>query len=137
VAQFYLLSVLTTITAGLTLAGDWFAEKVSFLASFKKLRENRTAQTVLAIITIVVGLVKLVVLSPGEHVPVVGDILPALAGVALGALMLIEVHRLRVEGRSEPLERLSKTVLTYRVPVGIAGAVIGFLHFLVPGAVIL
>jgi hypothetical protein len=137
VAQFYLLSVVANIVAGLTLAGDWLSQKVSFLASFNTLRENRTAQTVLAIVTAVVGVVKLIVLSPGEHVPVVGDILPALAGVALGAIMLIEVHRLRVEGRSEPLERLSKTVLTYRVPVGIAGAVIGFLHFLVPGAVIL
>ena len=136
-AQFYLLSVLTTITAGLTLAGDFLGEKIAFLAGLGKLRENRRAQTVLGIVSIVVGVVKLIVLSPGEHVPVVGDILPALSGIALGAIVLIEAHRLRVEGRSEPLERLSKTVLTYRVPVGITGAVIGLLHFLVPGAVIL
>jgi hypothetical protein len=136
-AQFYLLSVCLNVIAGLTLAGDYLGEKIQLLASFKNIRANRAAQTAVAVAVAAVGLVKLIVLAPGEHVPVVGDLLPALTGILLGGILLIEAYRPHVEGRSEQLEKLSKTVLTYRVPAGIAGAVIGFIHFLFPGAVIL
>jgi hypothetical protein len=136
-AQFYLLSVLSNIVAGLPLAGDYLGEKLPFLASFKNLRANKAGQTVVAIVALVVGVIKLIVPSPGESVPVVGDILPALAGILLGAILLIEAYRPVVESRGESIEKISKTVLTYRVPAGIAGVAIALVHFLFPGAVIL
>jgi hypothetical protein len=136
-AQFFFLSVCLNVIAGLTLAGDYLGEKIKFLASFKNIRASRAAQTAVAVAAAAVGLIKLIVLSPGEHVPVVGDLLPALTGILLGGIMLVEAYRPHVEGRSEQLEKLSKTILTYRVPVGIAGVVIGLVHFLFPGAVIL
>jgi hypothetical protein len=136
-AQFYLLSVLSSMVAGLTLAGDYLGEKLPFLASFRNLRANRGAQTTIAVAAIIIGIVKLIVLSPGESVPVVGDLLPALTGILLGAIMLIEAYRPTVESRGASMEKISKTVLTYRVPVGVAGVVIAFVHFLFPGAVIL
>ena len=34
-AQFYFLSILSNIVAGLTLAGDYLGEKIPFLASFR------------------------------------------------------------------------------------------------------
>ncbi|HVO40378.1 MAG TPA: hypothetical protein VMV03_15205 [Spirochaetia bacterium] len=136
-AQFYLLSILANIVAGLTLAGDYLGEKMPFLASFKNLRSNRAAQIVIALIAVVVGVIKLIVLSPGETVPVVGDILPALTGIVLGGILLIEAFRSTVDSRGESIQKISKTVLTYRVPVGIAGVAIALVHFLFPGAVIL
>jgi hypothetical protein len=136
-AQFYLLSVLANMIAGLTLAGDYLGERLPFLASFKNLRANKTAQTIVAVVAAAVGIIKLIVLSPGETIPVVGDLLPALTGILLGAILLIEAYRPTVGRRGESLEKISKTVLTYRVPVGIAGVVIAFVHFLFPGAVIL
>jgi len=136
-AQFYLLSVLANMIAGLTLAGDYLGERLPFLASFKNLRANKAAQTIIAVLAVAVGIVKLIVLSPGENIPVVGDILPALTGILLGALLLVEAYRPTVESRGESLEKLSRTVLTYRVPVGIAGVVIALVHFLFPAAVVL
>lgn len=136
-AQFYLLSVLANIVAGLTLAGDYLGEKLPFLASFKNLRANKAAQTVVAIVAVIIGVIKLIVLSPGESVPVVGDLLPALTGIILGGILLIEAYRPTVDKQGENIQKISKTVLTYRVPVGIAGVVIAFLHFLFPGALIL
>ncbi len=136
-AQFYLLSVLSNIIAGLTLAGDYLGEKIPFLASFKNLRANRPAGVIIALVTVVVGIIKLIVLSPGESIPVVGDILPALSGIILGAILLVESFRSTVESKGEQLKKISTTVLTYRVPVGIAGVVIGILHFLFPGVPVL
>ena len=135
-AQFYLLSILANMIAGLTLAGDYLGEKMPFLASFKNLRANKAAQTIIAIASLVIGVIKLVVLSPGESVPVVGDILPALTGIVLGGILLIEAFRPTVDSRSESIQKISKAVLTYRVPVGIAGVAVAFLHFLLPGVVI-
>lgn len=135
--QFYLLSVLANLVAGLTLAGDYLGAKFAFLASFKNLRDNRPATIVIAVAAAVIGLLKLVILSPRESVPVAGDLLPALAGIVLGVILLAEVFRERVESRGQGIQKLSKLALSYRVPVGIAGVVIALAHFLLPGAVIL
>ncbi len=136
-AQFYLLSILSNIIAGLTLAGDYLGEKFPFLASFKNLRANRPATIIIGVVAIVIGLIKLVVLSPGENVPVAGDLLPALTGIVVGGILLVEAFRAKVESQSEPMRKISSVMLTYRVPVGIVGVAVAVLHFLFPGAPIL
>lgn len=136
-AQFYFLSIVANIVAGLTLAGDYLGAKIAFLSSFKNLRENRNAVIGIGAAAALIGLVKLFVLSPGEIVPVAGDLLPAVTGMALGGVLLVEAFREKVAARGEKIERLSQTVLTFRVPLGIAGVVVAVLHFLVPGAPIL
>ena len=136
-AQFYLLSVFANIVAGLTLAGDYLGEKFAFLASFKNLRENRMAQIVIGIVALAVGLITLFVRAPGDTVPVVGDLLPSLAGIAMGVTLLVESFHQQVDSRGPQAEKLSKTLITYRVPAGIAGVSIAIVHFLFPAAVIL
>jgi len=136
-AQFYFLSILSNIVAGLTLAGDYLGEKMPFLASFKNLRANRPATVTIGVVAIIIGIIKLIVLSPGESIPVVGDLLPALTGIAVGGILLVEAFRQRVESQGESLKKISAAVLTYRVPVGIAGVVIAVVHFLFPGAPVL
>ena len=139
-AQFYLLSIFANIVSGLTLAGDYLGERVAFLSSFKMLRANRMAQIVLGAVTLLIGVIKLFVGSPGENVAIAGDILPALAGIALGGVLLVEAFRQDVENQGEKLakvKRISAAVLSYRVPLGIAGVAIAVVHFLLPGVVIL
>ena len=87
--------------------------------------------------TAVIGVTKWFVRSPGEGLIFVGDLLPGLAGVILGGILLVEAFRTHIETRGEKVTTLSKAVLSYRVPVGIAGVAIALLHFLFPGAVIL
>jgi hypothetical protein len=136
-AQFYLLSVLVNVVAGLTLAGDTLGERFESLASFKSLRGNRTALIVIGLISLLVGVITFFVRAPGDTVPVVGDLLPSLAAIAQGAALLVESFQTQVEGRGAGAEKLSKAVIAYRVPLGIAGACIGLIHFLFPAAVIL
>ncbi len=135
--QFYLLSVLANLVAGLTLAGDYLGAKFAFLASFKNLRDNRPATIIIALVTVVIGVLKLIILSPRESIPVAGDLLPALTGIILGGTLLIEAFRQKVEATGQSVEKISKVVLNYRVPMGIAVVVIALVHFLFPGAVIL
>ena len=136
-AQFYLLSVFANIVAGLTLAGDYLGEKFAFLASYKNLRENRAAPIVIGIATLAVGLITFFVRAPGDTVPIVGDLLPSLAGIAMGITLLVESFRQQVDSRGPQVEKLSKALISYRVPAGIAGVAIAMVHFLFPAAVIL
>ncbi len=139
-AQFYLLSIFANIVAGLTLAGDYLGERIPFLSSFKSLRENRNAQIVIGVVTLAIGVVKLFLGSPGEMILIAGDLLPALGGIALGGVLLVEAFRQVVdgeEGKRQKVKKISKAVLSYRVPLGIAGVVIAFVHFLFPAIVIL
>jgi hypothetical protein len=133
-AQFYLLSVLANCIAGFALASDFLGEKIPFLAPWKDIRSQKTTEIAIGAAAAIVGFVKLFVPSPGESVFFAGDLLPALTGILLGGILLFEALRAKVEGKAEQLEKLSAAVLTYRVPLGIVGVSVAFLHFLLPGA---
>lgn len=134
--QFYLLSVVTNVLAGLALAGDYLGEKLAFLSGWKSVRDRRGLLIGIGVAAAVVGVLKLIFRSPGEDVYVAGDLLPALLGIFQGGALLAEGFRQQVES-SEQLENVSRAVLSYRVPVGIAGMVVAFLHFLFPGVLFL
>ena len=90
----------------------------------------------------VVGILKLIVRSPGETVPVAGDLLPALAGIALGGLLLADTLRTPRNGAlddAEPVavDKVTNAVMPYRTPLGIGGIVVALIHFLLPSLTIL
>ena len=134
--QFYLLSVVSTVIAGLALSSDYLGKKSDFFASFRYLRQKRSVQITAGLITAVIGVLKLIFRSPGENVVVVGDLLPAAAGIILGVILIGEAFRQHpTEGAEQDkvgksVEKVTRAIMPYRVPVGIAGAVIGVLHFL-------
>lgn len=137
--QLYLLSVIANLVAGLTLAGDTVGARFGFLSGFKDLQAHRGAVVSIGLVAAVVGALKLLVGSPGETVPVAGDLLPAVAGVAMG-LMLVADKLRHGSGATESGQEVAKmagSLLAYRVPVGVAGVVIALAHFLFPAAVIL
>ncbi len=136
-AQFYLLSILANILAGLVLAGRFLSEKIPFLSSFNGLSEDRNARIAIGASSAVIGFVKLFVPSPAEFVLIAGDLLPALTGIVLGVVILAEAFQNKTAGKDEKLDKISKTVLSYKVPLGIVGIVVALLHFLFPGAPIL
>jgi hypothetical protein len=145
--QFYLLSVVSTVVAGLALSSDYLGKKSDFFASFRYLRRNRSIQITTGLITAVIGVLKLIFRSPGERVLVVGDLLPAAAGIILGVILIGEAFRQQPSKGGEPakaeksveksVEKVTAAIMPYMVPVGIAGAAIGILHFLFPGILFL
>ena len=87
-AQFYFLSILSNIVAGLTLAGDYLGEKIPFLASFKNLRANRPATVTIAIVTAIIGLIKLIVSLRVKAFPWLGTSFRRLRELPLAAFSL-------------------------------------------------
>jgi hypothetical protein len=139
--QFYLLSVVSTVVAGLALSSEYLGKKGDFFASFRFLRRSRSIQITTGLITAVIGVLKLIFRSPGERVVVVGDLLPAAVGIILGIILIGEAFRQHPKTEPEipetepvekSVEKVTKAIMPYRVPVGIAGIVVGLLHFLFP-----
>jgi len=144
--QFYLLTVVSTVVAGLALSSDYLGTKSEFFGSFRFLRKNRSIQITAGLVTSVIGVLKLIFHSPGEQVVVAGDLLPAAVGIILGIILIGEAFRQhpKAEGGPERLvrveksvEKVTKAIMPYRVPVGIAGVVVGLLHFIFPGILFL
>jgi hypothetical protein len=136
--QFYLLSVVTTVVAGLALSSDYLNTKSEFFGGFRFLQKSRSIQIAAGLVTAAAGVLKFIFSSPGEDVIVVGDLLPAAAGIVLGVILIGEAFRqYPKEGQEQQtvgksLEKVTGRIATYRIPVGIAGAVIGLVHFLFP-----
>ncbi len=135
--QFYFLSIFVNILAGLTLTADYMGERFTAFLPFKNLFGKSNVKTTIGISAFVVGFLKLLIRSTPTDVPVVGDFLPALAGLVMGASLVLGIIKERGTEQADRVGGLEKAVMSYRVPMGIAGLVISALHFLVPGALFL
>ena len=143
--QFYFLSVAANLLAGLELLAEFFGERYPALAQLHGLLGRRWSRAALGAVAAAVGFLKLLLRPTPGDVRVVGDLVPALVGLALGASLLLHVAREKAGLTAEvtsvkPLSGLGwleKALLTYRMPLGALGVVTAVLHFLVPGALLL
>jgi hypothetical protein len=132
--QFYFLSILANLLAGLALASDYLADRFTGFAPYAELFNRRNVRTTVGIAAFVIGFFKLLI---PVDVPVVGDLLPALAGLAMGAALVVGLIRERSETPADRASGFEKVVMTYRIPLGFAGLAIAVLHFLLPKALLL
>jgi len=137
--QLYFLSIVCNALAGFMLAygdapggeprdgapGD---RKMPFLSGGFRL--------IVGIVTAVTGFLKL--LAP-VRVPILGDLLPAAAGMAAGFLLVYTFYREQASGSDVDgvVGRAGGSLLRYRKPVGIACMAAAALHFLFPYALFL
>ena len=135
--QFYFLSIIANLLAGVALSADYLAERFKGFAPYAELFGRRNTKATLGIGAFVVGFLKLLIRSSPNDVPVVGDLLPALAGLAMGAALVVGLIGDRTGVGGEAVTSFEKAVMSYRVPLGIAGIVVAVLHFLLPGALFL
>ncbi|MFO7780138.1 MAG: hypothetical protein R6W94_00770 [Spirochaetia bacterium] len=128
--QIYLLSVLTNVLAGVALSVGGMDEKLHLSSIFnKELMENDGFRLGLGIVTFVVGFFKLLSVSEGD-VPVVGDILPAISGLVLGMILLLQYYRSRSTVSSPFVDTLDNIFGKNSAVFGTVGILIGILHFL-------
>ena len=149
----YLLSVLTTIAAGATLAADYLVERLPVLEPLRRFAGSSRAAGTLGAIAAVVGFVKLFARAPDQTI-IVGDFLPAVAGMLLGAMLMIDRYRDRrrlgggaaeqvtaddesdatpaapAAGSDDGIVKLGEALKPYRTPLGLAGIAAGVIHFL-------
>jgi hypothetical protein len=136
-SQFYFLSVATLLFGGVLAAADFLADRFSALAPLSDLAERRGIVMTAGIATAVVGLLKLFLRAPADTIPVAGDLLPALAGIATGGVLILSRLHRRPEIGAEISQTPPPALVEYKSPIGLAGIIVGLLHFLFPGAVIL
>ncbi len=136
-AQFYFLSVATLLVGGMLAASGFISRRVPALIGVAEIAEHQSVVMTVGILAALVGVVKFFVRAPGDTVPVAGDLLPAVTGIVLGVVLIISVAT-RGPATEEDFSRPPKrSIVTYRDPIGLAAMVVGLLHFLFPGAVIL
>lgn len=129
--QFYFLSVLLNAITGYVLL---FAVDRDSLSSNSKVPEvlfDETFRLVLGILTALTGFFKLLTVVRGD-IPVIGDLLPALAGLAGGITLLYEFYKTRSTFQEDNLPQIIKVIVTGQNYIGIGLIACAILHFLFP-----
>ncbi|MDX9957669.1 MAG: hypothetical protein AB7T74_06370 [Clostridia bacterium] len=134
--QFYLLSVLLNTVAGYALLSFDTEPKGTKADGIRELFKDSTLRLVLGILCFTTGFFKLLTVMRGD-IPVVGDLLPSLAGMLGGFTMLLEFYRANSKVTTDTLEKLDSIFINNRRTIGIAAMVVGLAHFLFPSVLFL
>lgn len=130
--QIYLLSVVSNLLAGIALSFQGMDEKLQLSSVFNRdLMENTGFRLGLGVATFVIGFLKFLAVSP-DDVPVVGDLIPALAGLIMGLILLLQYYRSRSTVSSPTLDKVENIFGKNSGVFGTAGMIIAVLHFLLP-----
>jgi hypothetical protein len=134
--QFYFLSILLNGLSGYALARDADDDAMALDTGFRFSLHNETCRFILGAATIVTGLLKILSSVRGD-VPVVGDIVPALAGFLSGFVLVFEYYRSRSTLEPEHTEKLEQVLIHNKKWVGYFALVAAALHFLLPSVLFL
>jgi len=134
--QLYFLSILCNGLSGYILfaGNDNEAEEnsVSFL-------NNPTFHLVLGILSAVTGILKLLSPSIGG-ILILGDLIPAAAGVMAGFMLIFGIYRkdtsMSIESTGT-MDILGANLLRFRKPIGLGLFAVSLIHFLFPQALFL
>jgi len=133
--QIYFLTVLTNIIAGLTISAPFLSKKIEGFEVFSKIMENKLYRVILGSITLLTGLFALLNHS-SVSMAVFGDLIPAVSAMAMGIILIIYYFFSGEEDKKIVItvKNLSEK---YGNILGIAGIIIGLIHFLIPTALFL
>ncbi|MDR0554583.1 MAG: hypothetical protein LBG76_07285 [Treponema sp.] len=135
--QFYLLSILFNASAGYVLIqGDEISEEGSLETSFRFSPRNEIFRLVLGILSVVMGLLKLLSSTQGD-LPVIGDLFPAAAGFAAGSVLILDYYRSRALLDPEDSGNAGSIFLKNKRLIGFFSLAAAALHFLFPTVLLL
>lgn len=128
--QIYLLSIVTILLSGITLAYDRLRQSLGIGALFNEEMFCRpTFRLILGVVTLLVGFFQFLTVAPGD-VPVVGDLVPAVTGLVLGGILALDYYRAKSTVETPVVETLDRVLVKNGSNFGIIGIVVAFLHFL-------
>ncbi|MDR0403992.1 MAG: hypothetical protein LBH35_10455 [Treponema sp.] len=126
--HFYFLSILCNAASGYILA---FRKEEIREEGFSFSFDNGVFRLVLGVISVFTGLLK--ILSPmAGNIPVIGDLVPALANLAGGFVLAFEYYRNHTTLRSEAVEKLDSIIEKNKKAAGsffIGAAVLHFVFY--------
>ena len=133
--QLYFLSILCNGLGGYILISGGNEENETIENSAVRFSiYNPTFQFIFGILSAATGVLKL--LSPFEKsIPILGDLVPALAGIAGGFILIFSHYRRNVSSSSSlveegKLDRAGESLLRYRKVLGLGLLAVALLHFL-------
>ncbi len=127
--QFYFLSVVLNLVGGYALLIHDTPEKGTKFDGVRGFLQDMTVRLVLGVLAVIVGFFKLLTVMRGD-IPIVGDFLPAIAGLASGFSLLLEFYRGNSNVTTETLENMERVFTANRRIVGTSAMIVGFVHFL-------
>lgn len=135
--QIYFLTVLTNIVAGLTISSKFLSTKIEGFQIFSDKMENRMYRVILGSITLLTGLFALLNHSEAS-MAILGDLVPAVTAMAMGLIIIIYYFFSSEENAENKFVQTVKDLTDkYGNILGIAGIIIGLIHFLIPTALFL
>ncbi len=139
--QFYFLAILANIIGGLALSSSFVEKRLTGLSGLTEYFGSKPGLRVtIGVVAVVTGVLKLLSATKGD-VPVVGDLLPSLTGIAVGVALLYERYKekttLPPESQAQTAAMLDRIILTNRSILGSWSILIGIVHFFLPGVLFL
>lgn len=128
--QFYFLSIVSNLLAGLSLCSDWIAQRIPSMVSFAAALSARRAKLVNGLSSLLVGFGTLFV--PVEGPLIIGDLFPSVVGMAMGIALLFGVFRQDAVLPAERPEKQERPPVGYRTTLGMLGIAAAVLHFFLP-----
>jgi hypothetical protein len=136
--QLYFLSILFNGLSAYVLIfrDEW--ENDSIETGMKLSPRNETFRLILGILTAITGLLKLLSPYPGS-IPLLGDLIPAVGGIAAGFLLVFGYYRDHVKPIDDDgkLEKIGDKFLKSKRVIGFILLISALLHFLFPPALFL
>lgn len=145
--QFYFLSILFNLVGGASLILVAMPVRSAGLQGLKTFLRDPSVCLVTGILASVIGALKLLTAMRGD-IPVVGDFLPAMAGLAVGSTLLLERFRdpdfapgdavapasaaPEKAGARKGLGKVERYLIDHKMAVGLAGLIAAGVHFLFP-----
>ena len=128
--QFYFLSIVLNFAAGLSLAFEAVSGRLPRVSGLSDLLTSRGSKIFMGISVLIVGFVTIFVPVGGGII--IGDLIPSLAGIAMGIALLFEVFRQEAVFPAERAERTERPAVAYRTTIGLLGMAAALLHFFLP-----
>lgn len=136
--QVFFLTVLANLLAGMALTFSFIREKVPGLEHFAFIFENEVFKIWLGVITFVTGLLSLFKFSQFD-ILIIGDLLPTATALTAGTILVIRyiMGKNTFDDESSIIHKIWSFGEKYGTIVGLLALVAGFLHLILPTAVIL
>lgn len=127
--QLYFLSIIINLAVGIVLARTLIAGKFPALGNFlETIGEASPFRLAGGIAAAAVGILKLLLVTAGD-VLIIGDLVPALAGIIAGIILLSEYFREKTIGLPAWLTHVADFLIAGKPVWGIAAVAAAVLHF--------
>lgn len=128
--QIYFLSIITMLLSGVTLAFDRLDERIKIGSVFSEVTFKSIGFKLgLGMVTAFVGVFQFLTVAPGD-VRVVGDLIPAIAGIVAGTILVLQYYQEKSTVESKLIETLDRVFVQNAANIGMLVLLVALSHFL-------